>query len=90
MAISIEIRPEDVKLHSTAIKFLPGLQATKHLALFRGAFTKKIAKLHGYHYGIETGCPTLKINHNVHLGLSLNQNITPLAKGLAIGLSESH
>lgn len=80
LALDIEIKPEDVKLHSSSVNFLSEMESMKQVAFFRGSFTNKVAKLHGYHYGIETGCPTLMINHDVALGKSLQRKYDEISQ----------
>ncbi|KAI0566973.1 Polysaccharide pyruvyl transferase [Gracilaria domingensis] len=74
----IRTTPKDFKFSEHALKMLKTLQEHKLPMFVRGQFTLEAARHAGYKYGLSTGCPSLFINQDVHLGRSLEQKYNAL------------
>ncbi|KAI0563118.1 Polysaccharide pyruvyl transferase [Gracilaria domingensis] len=56
-----------------ALKFLKRMDDLQMPMFMRGDFTLQVSRLAGYQYGLSTGCPSLFINEELHLGALLEE-----------------
>lgn len=80
MADTIVNSPDDYDLVDEGVTMLKKLQQMKTTVFFRGAFSNKVAKLSGYTYGVETGCPSYMLNTNVRLGQMMQPKYDSISK----------
>eukprot|EP00178_Gracilaria_changii_P013003 TRINITY_DN3661_c0_g1_i1.p1 TRINITY_DN3661_c0_g1~~TRINITY_DN3661_c0_g1_i1.p1 ORF type:complete len:865 (+),score=129.76 TRINITY_DN3661_c0_g1_i1:129-2723(+) len=64
-----------------ALDFLKTMNDLRIPMFMRGDFTVSASRLAGYKYGVSTGCPSLFINEEVHLGAVLEEKYRQLTNG---------
>eukprot|EP00178_Gracilaria_changii_P014273 TRINITY_DN40354_c0_g1_i1.p1 TRINITY_DN40354_c0_g1~~TRINITY_DN40354_c0_g1_i1.p1 ORF type:complete len:815 (-),score=134.76 TRINITY_DN40354_c0_g1_i1:363-2807(-) len=74
----IRTKARDFEFTEHALKMLQTLQKHKLPMFVRGQFTLEAAEHAGYKYGLSTGCPSLFINQDVHLGRTLEAKYNAL------------
>lgn len=76
---AIATGPDTHVLTKDAVTLFEALQKRNETTFFRGRYTNAVARRHGYTHGVATGCPSLMVSMDVHLGQTLEQRYNEIA-----------
>lgn len=80
LASKIVNSPQTYSLADAAVHMLQKLQEMNTPVFFRGDFSNSVAELAGYNLGVATGCPSLMLNKNIHLGQELQNKYDAISQ----------
>lgn len=71
--------PHTHVLTRDAVTLFEVLQKRNETTFFRGRYTNAVAQRYGYTHGVVTGCPSLMVSMDVHLGQTLEKRYNEIA-----------
>lgn len=76
---AIATGPDTHVVSRAAKRLFKKLEERKETTFFRGRYTAAVAKKHGYTHGLVTGCPSLMVSTDIHLGVTLEDRYNSIA-----------